>query len=320
MSELNSFSELLIEIKNKKGITTFEDLKYHLSNSILLHYQFDLPKEFDLVDIPKLPYNYRFMRNFHKNLSFLKSMTYLKNELAEYFKVETDKHAKKVFKQNYKTKQHEVNFKQVFFNIDTELGSKVIVDDISSYNLEKASLESLKDVITNIDITIDTFKELREKEISNKENFSSDFVPSQRKLKSETEGSKTIDFPEISNLMKNFSLDEVKPKTISTQTNVPESKDVLLDETFKLLGLGSIKQNLGKKIITNKKKEGLFFDEWVTENLTLVQFLLKSLLHLDYLSLKDETHYLSIVRNYKFSEQFHAELKKLFHLLRIENT
>ena len=68
MSELNFFQELLIKTKEKKEITSFDDLKYHLSNNVLLHFQFDLPKEFNLVDIPKLPYNYRFMRNFHKSL------------------------------------------------------------------------------------------------------------------------------------------------------------------------------------------------------------------------------------------------------------
>ena len=57
------------------------------------------------------------------------------------------------------------------------------------------------------------------------------------------------------------------------------------------------------------------FDEWVPEHLEWIQFLIKKLAHLQYLSLKDESNYLNIVRKYTFSGDFNKELEKLYKVL-----
>ena len=62
--------------------------------------------------------------------------------------------------------------------------------------------------------------------------------------------------------MKDFNIEKIKHVAPEEQISFSEHADDPLDEAFRILGLGSIKKNLGKTIISKKKKEGLFFDEW----------------------------------------------------------
>ena len=318
MSELKSFSDLVYEIKEKKVIKSFEELKVHLSNEVLIPYQFDLPREFNLVDNLTLPRNHRFMRNFSKTLSFSKSFDSIKKDLSVYFKYNAEKIPNNLVKRDFSLIKNTYSFKQVFFDIDPNSSSKVIMDDISNFNLETASLDSLKDAITEVEQP-KAKPERKESDLSN-ESFE---IRSDNKVL--TENINTSNFTptfvvesELDNLMKNFKIEQLKQPPIEDEDDIGDSKDELLDETFKLLGLGSIKKNLGKTIITKKKKEGLLFDEWVKENLEWARFLIKKLVHIDYLSLKDEYYYLGIVRNYPFPEEITNMLDKLFKSLHID--
>ena len=260
MSELKSFSDLVYEIKEKKVIKSFEELKVHLSNEVLIPYQFDLPREFNLVDIVTLPRNHRFMRNFSKTLSFSKSFDSIKKDLSVYFKYNAEKIPNNLVKRDFSLIKNTYSFKQVFFDIDPNSSSKVIMDDISNFNLETASLDSLKDAITEVEQP-KAKPERKESDLSN-ESFE---IRSDNKVL--TENINTSNFTptfvvesELDNLMKNFKIEQLKQPPIEDEDDIGDSKDELLDETFKLLGLGSIKKNLGKTIITKKKKEGMLFD------------------------------------------------------------
>ena len=84
MVEINIFAKFLSESEVNKTIKSFEDLKTILSNEILIQYQYDLPKEFNLTDILLISRNHRYMRNFSKTLSYLKSYDFLKKELSTF--------------------------------------------------------------------------------------------------------------------------------------------------------------------------------------------------------------------------------------------
>ena len=315
MVEINLFAKFLSESEVNKPIKSFEDLKTILSNEILIQYQYDLPKEFNLTDILLISRNHRYMRNFSKTLSYLKSYDFLKNELSTFFNYAHPPVENKNRRSQFASKPDSYTFKQIFFNIEQDDNSKIIVDDITDYNLQNATLNSLKDAITD-------FEELKDKKFITKENKPLISSDKQQKLIETNFSNITptlVEDAELDNLFKNFQIQTVKPPIVEEKSEGNDTKDQLLDETFKLLGLGSIKKNLGKSIIIKKKKEGLLFDEWVKENLDWVQFLIKKLLHIDYLSLKDESHFINIARNYLFSDDFTEDIQKLFKVLQIDN-
>ena len=319
MSEKDNFTPLISEVKNGKVPRTFDELKIFLSNEILIHYQFDLPKEFNFSDILQLPFNHRFMRNFSKTLSFTRSFEQIKNDLRDYFNYKPELVTKKLAKKRHEKKSSEYSFKQVFFNIDPENSSKYVVDDITDFNLEKASVDSLKSVISNVELGIDESNEINKNEIEKKSEFSSDKTTKQPYQQSPTFIPTFEEEAGIDHLLRDFKIQDNESKDLEQESESVLSKDKLVSETFKLLGIGSIKKNLGKSIITKKKKVGLSFDEWVPEHLEWIQFLIKKLAHLQYLSLKDESNYLNIVRKYTFSGDFNKELEKLYKVLRIDH-
>ena len=290
MSKEINFTTLVAEAKNNNVLDSFDELKKFLSNEILIHYQFDLPKEFNFSDILQLPFKHRFMRNFSKTLSYTRSIEQIKKDLTDYFKYKPDLVPRKVPAINKEIKKIEYNFKQVFFNIDSESSSKFVVDDITNFNLEKASINSLKSVISNVESSIDETNQPKKNEINKQSEFSSDKIVKQQSQQTPTFVPTHIEDAELDHLFKDFKILESESENSESEPSISPSEDELLSETFKLLGIGSIKKNLGKSIITKKKKAGLSFDEWVSENLEWIQFLIKKLTHLEYLSLKEESN------------------------------
>jgi hypothetical protein len=323
MSISNSFSEMVSQLKEKKVIQTYDNLKEHLSNNLLIFIEFDLPKEFNFVKISKIMNNYRFLKNFSKTISFTKSYDLLKNNLIEYFNYKKPLIPQKDHKINQNLVSKPIIFKQVIF--DEDKGSNLVVDDITNINLETISKINLENVISDYEkvaktTALNQSEKIQEKILySSKEIRNSDLVLNSQSNLSQT-GQKEFD-----ELFKIFPT-SIIAEDASSIKNDENRKEDLLNETFKLLGIdlekpsiGNIKKSLGKNIIDKKKKEGLSFDEWVVENLIWTQFLIKNLLHLDYLSLKEESHYLSIIRNYKMQKEISDELNNLYSKLRINS-
>ena len=104
-------------------------------------------------------------------------------------------------------------------------------------------------------------------------------------IESLEEINKGIDFS------KSFNLEEKSKQKAS------ESSDSILDDTLELLGFksfGLLKRGIKKKIITEKKqKQGLNFDEWVSENKIWVKSLLLASNNLESLNLEIETRLLA---------------------------
>lgn len=305
----------ITDIENQKIIKTFEDLKLNLANNLLIYLQFDLPRDFNLIDLTKIPFNYRFMRNFSRSFAFSQSREQLKKSLVEYFNLEIRKQPQSNIKRTI-DKNSKTLFKQVFFDIGDSSENKIIIDDTTHFDLENAPIESIKEVINEFET--DKIKN-DEKLIDYEESVrhtSSKFRSQDVEKNNQIVPELKIDQEDILELMKEFSITHTVPKKNDEET--PINKEEKLTEALEILGIGNIKKNLGKSIISKKKKEGLFFDEWINENLEWVQFLIKNLAHIEYLSLKDESEYLAIVRNYKFSEIFDNEIKKLYKNLHIE--
>ena len=304
------------EIKDKKFVKSFEDLKLNLSNNLLIYLQFDLPRDFNLLDLSQIAYNFRFMKNFSRSYSFEQSKEFLRNQLREFFNLSLIEE-KKTKKKLIKSKKLNTSFKQVFFDIGEERKDKIIIEDTTNFDLQKASLESIKEVITDfensslgnnakIKSTPNLLRDISSKNsISDQDRYEQ--TPSELKIEQD----------EVLELMKTFSISQTIPKQIESDTEV--DKEDKLNETMRMLGIGNIKKNLGKTIISKKRKEGLLFDEWINEKLDWVQYLIKKLAHIDYLSLKEEAEYLTIVHNYKFSDTFEKELKKLYSVLCIDS-
>lgn len=313
----NLYLDYISKLKKGYQISSFDDLKVHLSNELLIYHQFDLPREFDLIDISKLPYNFRFMKNFSRTHSFVKSIDFVKQELLDYFKyAEPEKKTEDI--STSAKKDVVTNFRQVFFDIHTEEGKKVVSEDITDYSLEAASLDSLKSVIHNFSYDIQNIPKQDNIIPSNELTISSKMKGLDGDSLKQQSSKSQQSFTEIESLMKNFSIENFEKKiTEESLKNEPSDED-LVNETFKMLGLGSIRKNLGKTIITKKRSEGLFFDEWVQEHLDWVQFLIKSIIHEDYLSLKEESHYLNVVRRYDFSDSFEKELIALYKKLNLD--
>ncbi len=162
MVEINIFAKFLSESEVNKTIKSFEDLKTILSNEILIQYQYDLPKEFNLTDILLISRNHRYMRNFSKTLSYLKSYDFLKKELSTFFNYAHHPVENKNRHSQFASKPDSYTFKQIFFNIEQDDNSKIIVDDITDYNLQNASFNSLKDAITGFE---EDFEELKDNKI-----------------------------------------------------------------------------------------------------------------------------------------------------------
>lgn len=318
MSEMKSYSELVRETKEKRLIKSFDELKTYLSNNVLIQYQFDLPKEFNLVDIVTLPHNYRYMRNFSKTLSFNKSFESIKKDLSEYFKFTRERALNERATRNSSPTENSYSFKQVFFDITPGSSSKVVVDDITNFNLKTASLDSLKEAINKVE-NPDLEPEKNEVDVRQEPlEISSDNPVLEENINTSNFTPTFVVESELDNLIKDFKIEQIKQPITDNEVVTSDSKDELVDETFKLLGLGSIKKNLGKTIITKKKKEGLSFDEWVAENLDWARFLIKQLVHTEYLSLKDEYYYMGIVRNFPFPKELTDAIDKLFKDLRID--
>ena len=319
MSEQGSYNELLHEVTREKKINSFESLKHHMSNEILSYFQFDLPKEFDLVDLPKIVYNFRYMKNFSKTISYSKSFTHIREELINYFNYQVPEQ-KPLKNRELRAKELKTtSFKQVFFGLPSESGETMILEDISDFSLENITIDSLENVIKGIQNPIQQKNILESSSLSERPEISSQ---NSKEVKTRNQNNEVFDSSvdsDIEKLMKDFNIEKIKHVAPEEQISFSEHADDPLDEAFRILGLGSIKKNLGKTIISKKKKEGLFFDEWVQENLVWVQFLIKTILHIDYLSLKDEAHYLNVVRNYAYSESFEQELKSLYLKLAIDS-
>lgn len=312
--ELESIS--LSDIKNKKQITSLDELKVFLSNNLLLNLQFDLPREFNLVDVSKLAYNHRFMRNFSRSYSFEQTKEYMRKNLLEFFQVEPIKQ-QPVINVTKNKQPLKFSYKQVFFNIGDVSDNKVIIEDTTNFDLGDASTKSLEDVITDIQQNEKSLVSQQNEEMNI--NLRSSSKPSKNNPPNDLQKHQEIKIEgqEILDLMKNFSINLTVPKI--NQDEGSTSNEDKLNEAFDILGIGNIKKTLGKTIITKKKKEGLFFDEWVNENFQWVQYLIKKLIHVDYLSLKEESSYLSLARNYKYSAQFNSIIGKLYSDLQLDS-
>ena len=312
--ELESIS--LSDIKNEKQITSLDELKVFLSNNLLLYLQFDLPREFNLVDVSKLAYNHRFMRNFSRSYSFEQSKEYMRKNLHEFFQVEQVKQQSAMHVTKEK-KLIKFSYKQVFFNIGDVSDNKIIIEDTTNFDLGDASTKSLEDVITDIQQNEKSLVSHQNEEMNINLRSSSELSNINPPNDLQKHQEIKIEGQEILDLMKNFSINLTVPKI--SQDEVSTSNEDKLNEAFDILGIGNIKKTLGKTIITKKKKEGLFFDEWVNENFQWVQYLIKKLTHVDYLSLKEESNYLSLVRNYKYSTQFDSIISKLYSDLQLDS-
>lgn len=320
MSDINSFQDLVVQSTAKKTIQSFDEAKHFLSNEILIQYQYDLPKEFDVYDILSLPNHHRFMRNFSKTMSYTKSLDYLKKELTNYFtysKIPVERPTKV----RKTTNKHEAtSFKQVFFNLESTEKSKLVVDDITNFNLQQASVDSLQNVIDAFKTSFGDLDKEFTTDDTLTQSISSDSSFEKTSSPVTTQSSSLDEEPELANLLKDFNIELVKHEAKVETQDIEYSKEELLNEALDILGIGSIKKNLGKSIITKKKKVGLSFDEWFKENLDWAQYLIKKIAHIDYLSLQDEADYLAIIRAFSFSNDFNFELAKLYKTLGISQT
>ena len=334
--------------KNKKTIKSYEDLKSILANNILVGFQYDLPKEFDLVSLPELAHRHRFMKNFSKTHSFEKEITNLKAVLTDYFNFKPDFEEENVKTVTEEKTSAEKEFKKSEIDeigiiekskIDQE-NETIPEDSISVLESETLKLDSSSNLeekeITNNQLqenfdnnliasehpNIEIEKtevpekvsskanELLEKNITNKIDLTEEIVSNQSSTETKPSAS-TYDF------INSISLEKTERKT-DTENSLTDSEDNILNETLQLLGIGSIKMNLERKIINKKKKETyLSLEEWVKENHLWVEYLFKKLSRIQTLNLADEIRFMNIVRKYKFSPRFEHEINNLYENLKL---
>ena len=256
------------------------------------------------------------MRNFSRSYSFEQSKEYMRKNLHEFFQVEQVKQQSAMHVTKEK-KLIKFSYKQVFFNIGDVSDNKIIIEDTTNFDLGDASTKSLDDVITDIQQNEKSLVSHQNEEMNINLRSSSELSNNNPPNDLQKHQEIKIEGQEILDLMKNFSINLTVPKI--SQDEVSTSNEDKLNEAFDILGIGNIKKTLGKTIITKKKKEGLFFDECVNENFQWVQYLIKKLTHVDYLSLKEESNYLSLVRNYKYSTQFDSIISKLYSDLQLDS-
>lgn len=339
-------TEYISSAKKNKVIKTSKDLKTTLID-LLIHFEYELPRDFNFIKLPDLIENYRFMNNFNRSYAFEKNIIFLKDNLKSYFDYDSE-----LEQQIYLEKQERLNgilrqslveqdAIQVKENLDQnkidvvsqEINDVLIEEEdnfeiksdinrLGSENLQEISTDDLdktKDSISiNTDITVDINKDSVPKSLTNDTKYTEiTKEPVQLKIgPEEIENQDTI----IQSEQEPFNFSDSIELVEKNEINSSISKDEALNETLAFLGLGSLKKNITQKIITGKKVNiGLSFDEWVNikENKLWVRLLLIKLNKLESIDLSIESNLLERINKYNFSNKVGYELNNLYEKLKL---
>lgn len=303
MTETSTIGKDFIAVAHQKRyIKDFQGLRSELVK-MLIHYEFDLPSEFNLIKLPDLLHKHRVLTGFSNTHNFRQELQNLNEQLVTFFNYDYEREKEiynKVVKDTVTDRDPDIDKEPLISEVNSLQGS--LTDEIA--RLEKEFLRSFSqnqkqtsEYLGSENSSIDTDKVQNDIEIPMQ-------APSLHDKDLSAVAESVIERrinPEVE-IEETFNFSKSYQKTTNLPAQVDADKPIQdLDEAFEIIGIGKLKRGISKQIVTKKKEKfGLEFNEWVSENKLWVKLLLIASNNIESLDLATETKLLDHIQKDPF--------------------